>query len=288
MRFYEIAKNLYLLEVPFCGIWTGVYLHIGKTLTLIDSGPDAERVDRCILPALSELGFSIGDIGLLLNTHTHGDHIGGHFRLKELNPKLQIVSTESGAEKLRDPLAYNIRIRQKFPQDSPAPSYGLKGVSTDFTVKDGEMIDGLKLIKTSGHDDDCVCFYDPESKTLLTGDSLQQNGTDTQGMALYMYLDDYVGSLKKLQTLELKKIVCGHPFNPLGAIAEGENACRKYLMECLALVGEYDEFIRVFYSQRQDMHACARALIRKLNSREPEHLFLALYTVSEHLKHLQK
>ena len=288
MQFRKITNNLYLLEVPFCGIWTGVCLHIGKKITLIDSGPDSERVDACILPALSALGIGIGDVGLLLNTHTHGDHIGGHFRLKELNPDLQVVSTALGAEKLRDPLRYNIEIRQKFPQDSPAPSYGLKGVETDLILKDGESIDGLMLIETSGHDNDSVCFFETESGTLVTGDSLQQNGTDTQGMALYMYLDDYVNSIRKLQTLDLKKIVCGHPFNPLGAIADGESACREYLKECLALVGKYDDFIRSFYSRRQEIHACARALIRTLHGKEPEHLFLALYTVSEHLKHIQK
>ena len=86
VNFEKIAEGLYLLRLPFSGIWAGVYLHVGREVALIDSGPDAQGVDTYILPALRRLGLAPRDITLLLNTHTHGDHVGGHFRLKELCP----------------------------------------------------------------------------------------------------------------------------------------------------------------------------------------------------------
>ncbi len=287
VNFEKIAEGLYLLRLPFSGIWAGVYLHVGREVALIDSGPDAQGVDTYILPALRRLGLAPRDITLLLNTHTHGDHVGGHFRLKELCPHARVACTERGARKLRDPLHYNIAIRQRFPQDSPPPSYGLRGVETDELLSDGQCVDGLRLICTSGHDDDCVCFLHEGSGTLLTGDSVQQNGTDTQGMALYMYLDDYERSLRRLAQLGAEKIVCGHPFNPMGAVAEGSAACREYLESCLALTRRYDAFIRTFFEKSDDMRACAAALIGELGGVLPKHLFLALYTVSEHLKRMK-
>ena len=55
------------------------------------------------------------------------------------------------------------------------------GCKTDFILEEGDVIAGrLRLVASPGHDDDCVCFYDIPTKTLISGDSLQGNGTRTQ------------------------------------------------------------------------------------------------------------
>jgi len=276
--FEETAGDLYLLKIPFAGIWTGVYLVKRDRNILIDSGLNADGVDSVILPALRKLDLDVKDIDLLLCTHTHGDHIGGHARLKQLGiAKIGVYA--GGAEKIRDPLKYNKRIRSAFPEySSPSPAV-LDGVEPDLVFDDGAKISGLQLIASPGHDSDCVCFYDTETKTLLTGDSVQGNGTITQGCALYMDLPDYEASLNKLQKFDIAQVITGHPFLPWNKeCMKGKKA----FTDCLELLKKYDTFLQENAGMPlPELSAC---LIRHLNGSVPEKLFLAMYTVREHLK----
>ena len=94
-KFEKIVGDLYLLKVPFSNVWTGVILSTGETdgsgrKVLIDSSNQRERVDDTIVPALAEMGLKLTDVSVLLCTHTHGDHIGGHARIRELAPDVKI------------------------------------------------------------------------------------------------------------------------------------------------------------------------------------------------------
>ena len=183
LHFEELYPDIYLLKVPFSGLWTGVMLIKGEENCLIDSGAKDTDVDQHILPALAELGMDLHSVKWLLNTHSHGDHIGGHARLTNL-ANLKVAAHASSAPKVADPVPYAIETRTKFPEHSPAPQCYLKGVPVDRVLEDGEVVAGrLQEIHTPGHDDDCVCWYDIPTKTLITGDSLQGNGTPARVLA---------------------------------------------------------------------------------------------------------
>lgn len=98
-HFEWIDGETALLKTPFCGSWSGVVLIRRKSgeRILIDSGASADAVDGCLIPALKEEGITLDDLTALLCTHTHGDHVGGHFRLRELRPDLPIGVYESGS-----------------------------------------------------------------------------------------------------------------------------------------------------------------------------------------------
>ena len=57
LRFEELYPDIYLLKVPFSGLWTGVVLVTGEENCLIDSGAKDTDVDQLILPALAELNL---------------------------------------------------------------------------------------------------------------------------------------------------------------------------------------------------------------------------------------
>ena len=123
MKFERFCDHVYVLRTPFGAVTSAVTLVEGKEgCTLIDSGANDETVRSCILPALREFGADGRDMCRLLCTHTHGDHIGGHFMLKQLFPDMEIVVTERQAPKVADPLLYNIRIRSVYPAYSAPPS----------------------------------------------------------------------------------------------------------------------------------------------------------------------
>ena len=131
---------------------------------------------------LDSCGVAPEDIDMVFVTHLHGDHIGGHSRLRQLGIQ-KVVSFAAGRDKVENPVPYAIATRTRFPAHSPAPQSFLQGVAVDIALEDGEVLaDRLQLIHTPGHDDDCVCWLDIPTGTLITGDSLQANGTICQGI----------------------------------------------------------------------------------------------------------
>lgn len=287
--FSSDIPNVYFLQCPFGDCWTGITLIKGEANCLIDSGGNRDCVDSHLIPALSEIGMKIEDIDYLLCTHTHADHIGGHARIKELSPNIKIVSSVESADKLRSPLKYNKAIRAVFPEHSPAPSAGLCGIEPDIIVDDGDILLGeLKYIKCSGHDTDSGCWLHLPSKTLISGDSLQQNGTSVQGIALYMDLPSYIETLDRLREEDIEHVLAGHDYLPLGYKATGRHEVSAHLDKCRDVVTTYDEFIKRNYDPSTDVPSLALALIEEVGGIVPKFLFLPLYTVTEHIKLIKK
>ena len=283
--FTEICRGVYLLREPFGGTTTGVILLRGEKNYLIDAGGSAARVDSVIVPALDALSLRPSDIDCLLCTHTHGDHIGGFARLRERGVP-QIAVYEKSAPKLADPLHYNIEIRKAFPKYSPPPSSGLVGVQPDRILRDGEVLDDrVQLVATPGHDDDAVCILDTETSTLICGDSVQHNGTLVQGCGAYMYLNEYRVSMQKLLGLGAQNAVLGHPFLPYGDVIFGAAAVQSFLEDALRYTYHYRDFVCGQYEAgERDLAAIAERLVCFVGGVMPEHLFLPLYTVREHLR----
>lgn len=286
-KFEEIGPGLYFLKIPFGPVWTGVTLVTGKENCLIDSGATQEDVDTYILPALEELDIFPGDIMWLLNTHCHGDHIGGHWRMVErMRPQVAAYALE--APKLLEPGVYAAQTRMRFPDNSPKPQSTLRGVHVDRVLSDGEIIAGrLQLVATPGHDDDCVCWFDLQTKTLITGDSLQGNGTICQGIGFYKSKVDYCGTLKRLLAMDIETILCGHDYDGIGWLIRGGDSVRDAVRSCQSFVEEYDRYLRQTRKKGvTDTVLLAQGLIHELGCGQPEHLFMALYTVSQHMEEI--
>ncbi len=293
IRFKEIVPGVQLLQTPFGDNWSGVVLVRGDTpseTVLIDSGANRETVDRCILPALEAEGVGPEQIGWLACTHCHGDHVGGHYRMKELTG-IRVAAYEGSADKIRDPMKYSRLIRSVFPEDSPEPPKVLLGVEPDLLVKDNGLLAGrLRLIHTPGHDDDTVCWLDEKTHTLITGDSVQGSGAAGAGLAFYQDLAAYRNSLKRLLALHADHLVAAHFYSPEGAAAVGKAAVEQYLQGSQAVTERYRARIAGYLSENPpaDNRELARRLIREEGRQEPNYLFLERYTVRAHLAELRE
>lgn len=287
VKFKKVVNDIYRLETPVEGVWNGIIFIDGKEKVLIDSGLDAQNIDECLVPALEQLGYQLADVDWLLNTHCHGDHVGGHKRIVELG-NVKVAVYRKSVPKLHDPLKYSKLIRATFPEHSPAAPAVLEGVKETSILEDGDIIAGrLQLIATPGHDDDCVCFYDLETKSLITGDSLQGNGTASQGTALYMSLTDYKESLAKLRAMDIQNIISGHPYLFSGDKALGRTDVIEYLKNCEQIVEIYGKFIEGrIDSGETEIAAIAEQLISYMKNIKPGYLFLPMYTVKTHIEEI--
>lgn len=219
MRTFEkIVPGVSLLKVPFNdGSYdTGVMLvRCGGQTVLIDSGERDETVDEYILPALNAEKADRAD--LLLCTHNHGDHSGGHRRLREIT-NCPIAVFEGDCAQFPTPV--------------------------DRVLRDGEeIIPGLRLIATPGHTLHAVSFLHEESGTLITGDSFQGCGTDGVGLALLMDAGAYRQSIRRAMEMEPGRMVAGHGFAPCDFVIEGKMRVRAFLQCCMDTVSRYEVFI---------------------------------------------
>ena len=288
-RFERVCGDVYALRVPFGSVWTAIVLVGDKYgYVLIDSANCADRVDDTLIPALAEMGLSLSDAAYLLCTHTHGDHVGGHKRIKELNPDIKVLCTEEQLPKLRDPLKYSKLIRSVFPEHSPEAPASLCGTEPNGIICDGETVNGrLQLVKTPGHDTDTVCFYDTVTKTVICGDSLQANGTVSQGIGLYMELTPYSESIERISALNAENLLLGHSYDPIGDIAISGSEVVKCLDVCRDAVKTYDRIVRECNEKGMDAVETAKELTRKVNAYLPDFLFLPLYTVTAHIREIK-
>ena len=285
-EFEEILPDTYMLKVPFGPVWTGVVLVRGERNILIDSSH--LEPEKYLIPALDKLGMKIGEIDWLLNTHVHGDHIGGHYQLVS-RYGLKTATLKSAADALRDPVKVAIRVRTRFPKNSPLPQLYLKGVEPDMLLDEKELLEGrFYAVATPGHDDDCLTWVDTWTGTAFTGDSLQANGTPTQGIGFYRDLPSYLESLAKLTELKLDNLVCGHDYDGIGAVIKGAPEVASALQYCKDQVALYDNTIKEYVASGMSVEdepvAMTLKLIGEVGCGMPEQLFLALHTVSEHLK----
>lgn len=115
--------------------------------------------------------LAAGPVERIALTHRHPDHSAGAQRLSEL----------SGA---------------------PVLAFGA-GLS------DGDRVGGLVAVHTPGHAPDHLCFWEPTSRVLLSGDLIAGRGSimvaPPEGN-----LEAYVASLKRVRALSPARILPGH------------------------------------------------------------------------------
>ena len=169
---YQLPGNLYAFYEPRQDQQVLSYLIVGDKLAL-----------------LFDSGLGIGDIGglvrrltslpvLVLNSHTHFDHVGGN---SEFSTIYAVDSTFTRKNAEGHPNAYMLKNAGPGEACPPLPpgfsfaKYSIKPFRISHTVQDGEIIDlgdrPLKVLLTPGHTPDALCLLDLKHKELFTGDT---------------------------------------------------------------------------------------------------------------------
>lgn len=178
-----------------------------------DSGETA-AVDPAVAgPVLDFLQAKGWQLSYILNTHHHGDHVGGNLQLKQ-QTGCKVVGANS--DKARIP--------------------GL-----DIGVEDGDEVrlgsHVFKVMATPGHTLGHIVFYGADSQTLFCGDTLFSLGCGRlfEGSAEQMWQ-----SLQRLKALpESTRIYCAHEYTQAnGRFALSVEADNPALQQRLAEVAE--------------------------------------------------
>lgn len=142
---------------------------------------------------------------IIINTHTHEDHIGANGILQDFHEKVKIYVHPTGLPVLENPRqAQPLQIYRRVFWGWPQPSIG-------SAVMDGQGFEiggkTFQVIYTPGHSPDHICLYEQQRGWLFSGD-LFVGGKDR---ALRLDNDIYqiIASLKRIAALQLTRIFPG-------------------------------------------------------------------------------
>ncbi|MCG8589009.1 MAG: MBL fold metallo-hydrolase [Proteobacteria bacterium] len=174
-----------------------IYVIEGDPLTLVDTGVKSLASREALEAALDALGYGLGDVGRVVLTHFHEDHLGQVQTLREAGAELEVFAHEHEApmieffsaerdERLAETQAlfeeYGVPSalldeqtawRRQAMRESPPLS---EATRVENLVRDGDGIPfkefELEVIHAPGHTAGHLLLHEPQSGTLITGDHL--------------------------------------------------------------------------------------------------------------------
>ncbi len=301
-----VLRGLYAISLPtpFPVGDVFAYLALGSDaspLTLIDCGVRTEAARAALKEGLAACGVAFRDIERLILTHHHTDHIGLAAEIVA-ESDAQVLTHRQTVAWLEQPEA----TRRAFDaylmllyREGGVPEPVIEGiqrvsaylgsfaqpVAVDDELAEGDTLDLLsrqwQVYHTPGHAGDLLCFYQSETRILLSSDHLlgaissnplleppeQPNAPRPQRLL------DYLRELQRIAHLEVRIAYPGHgePVTHVPQLVEARLAMHSQRAEKLrALCAE----------QPRTLYALVRAMFPRL--REPE-MFLAISEVLGHL-----
>jgi hydroxyacylglutathione hydrolase len=225
MNAVEIMKDLFFIQRGYLN--SNHFVYRSEQPVLIDTGyiADFDATERLI----KDIGINLSQTRLIINTHTHCDHIGGN----------RIIQDRSGC----DIALHKVGKYFMDTRDDWSTWWRYFNQEADFfpctkALDDGDMIPvgpyEFQVIHTPGHASDGIALYNGQAKVLLSGDALWEDDIPTITMRVEgsTCLFDLLDSLEKLESLAAEIVYPGHgrPFTDFkGALSKSKAKARDFL-----------------------------------------------------------
>jgi hydroxyacylglutathione hydrolase len=229
-------RSVQLTKKFYCYVWQGRGNNCNAVLwpsvlrgerphVLIDPGHVRDELGETCFDSLAEAmendGFKIEDIGLVIATHSHPDHIEAVELIVERSGALFALSREEDEFYRTMGVNFFRMFGSKPPQVDP--SFFLKEGDLSLGAKEDKVT--VKVILTPGHSPGSVCLYLEEDKILVSGDVVFAGSigrTDFPGGSPSLLRK----SIDELSRLDVKYLVPGHS-TEMGSVITGEDRVKR-------------------------------------------------------------
>jgi hydroxyacylglutathione hydrolase len=226
MSAIEILDNLFFIQRGYLN--ANHFVYRSSRPVLIDTGyirdfPETRR-------AIQSVGVDPGNTALIINTHTHCDHVGGNRAIQSL----------SGCDIALHPIGKHfIDTRDDWSTwwryfDQEADFFDCtRSLDDGETIKIGKH--DFKIIFTPGHASDGIVLYHEEDKLLISSDTLWENdlAVITPRVEGSAAVHRMIASLERIASLDVRQVYPGHG-RPFGDFAGALACARKRLEAYLA------------------------------------------------------
>ena len=214
-KIYSVASGVFAISEPRQAEGVTSFLIVGsKRAVLFDSGLGVGRISG-VVQRLTTLPV------VVLNSHTHFDHVGGNSEFADVRNLDEPYSLASARGEIGEALAaYASKTLDEdnvcgdLPAGVTTRKYSIPRWRITTHVQDGEGLDLgdrlLEVIRTPGHTPDALCLLDRGNGLLFTGDTYYSG-------EIYLWapetnLAGYISSIDKLVSLEqdLKLLLPAH------------------------------------------------------------------------------
>lgn len=201
--------------------WFEVYAIDDSIFAIYEPGQFEEVMSFLIVgeeqALLFDTGLGIGDMHsvvtqltdldiIVLNSHTHYDHIGSNYQFDTIYGRDTPYTRSRMAGSPNDAVAGFLQegwVWKPLPPGFDPAAYSSRAFEIDVIVDEGDVIDiggrRLEILNTPGHAPDSICLIDRENRLLFTGDTfyLAPLYTHIEGSDF----DDYAESAARLAAL---------------------------------------------------------------------------------------
>lgn len=177
MRITKLEDYLYLVDLETAGIenFIASYILRGEKTAIIETGPTSSIPN--LLLSLKQLSVKLEDVAYVALSHIHLDHGGGAGALIKHLPKAKIIVHPRGAPHLINPeklweqsKAVLGEITKIYGAPEPVPKERITPAVDGATIDVGNGV-AIKIVETLGHASHHLCYYEPLSNGIFTGDA---------------------------------------------------------------------------------------------------------------------
>ncbi|MHC4446030.1 MAG: MBL fold metallo-hydrolase [Planctomycetota bacterium] len=225
MSALEVLPDLFFIERGYLN--GNHFVYRSKEPILIDTAyvSDFDETKKLI----ADLGIDIAATRLIINTHSHCDHIGGN----------RLIQEESGCDiAIHKVGKYFIDTGDDWSTWWRYFDQEAEFFTCTIALDDGDIISigpyEFQVIYTPGHASDGIVLYNKQERILISSDALWEK--DMPGITVRIEgsraLFAVQESLEKLKSLDVKIVYPGHgrPFTDIkAAIARSEQRVETYL-----------------------------------------------------------
>jgi len=204
----EVLDKIFLISEPGHAEWINSYLLKTEPPVLIDTGMGIGDISRVVRQLLGK--EDLDDV-LVINTHSHYDHIGGNHLFRNIaihdNEKEHLSSSQK--KEIMDYIIDENNFTRLPPPEFDPAAFKIFPSHATRLLQDGNIIKlddrSLKIIHAPGHSPGSICLFDNDNKVLFSGDVIYEG-------PLYAHLEGsnvktYYRTMKKLRQNWQSKIL---------------------------------------------------------------------------------